>query len=159
MGGTKIDGNNLLSVYDTIKGVRDYCLEKQKPYLIECATFRMRGHEEASGTKYVPPYLFDVWELKDPIKNFEQHLLAENILTQEQVDVIRQDLKEYIEVELSIGFEAAPLVADEEEEFNDIYAPPLSPATNVIDNSTPTHYSSHPEKRMIDAIKEGLQQS
>nr|WP_315818902.1 thiamine pyrophosphate-dependent dehydrogenase E1 component subunit alpha [Paraflavitalea speifideiaquila] len=108
MEGIRIDGNNILSVYDTIKGVRDYCLEKQKPYLVECATFRMRGHEEASGTKYVPPYLFEVWEMKDPIKNFEQFLLTEGVLDEEQLNVIKQDIKEYIEVELSIGFNAAP---------------------------------------------------
>jgi 2-oxoisovalerate dehydrogenase E1 component len=161
MGGVKIDGNNILGVYDTVKGVRDYCIKNRKPYLIECATFRMRGHEEASGTKYVPSYLFDVWELKDPIKNYEQHLLAEGILTEEQVEVIRQDLKEYIEVELSIGFEAKPLVADEEEELNDIYAARNFNA-NTIDNSTPGQYGqlkAYPEKRFIDAIKEGLFQS
>ncbi|MGL1236476.1 thiamine pyrophosphate-dependent enzyme, partial [Vibrio parahaemolyticus] len=50
MDGVRIDGNNILTVYDTIKGVRDYCIQQQKPYLIECTTFRMRGHEEASGT-------------------------------------------------------------------------------------------------------------
>ncbi|HEU4608431.1 MAG TPA: thiamine pyrophosphate-dependent dehydrogenase E1 component subunit alpha, partial [Chitinophagaceae bacterium] len=120
MGGVKIDGNNVLAVYDTIKGVREYCLRNRRPYLIECSTFRMRGHEEASGTKYVPSYLFDVWELKDPIKNFEKHLLEAGIITEEQVSVIKQDLKEYIEVELSIGFEAKPIVADEEEELNDV---------------------------------------
>ena len=53
-----------LNVYDTIKGVREYCIKHQKPYLIECMTFRMRGHEEASGTKYVPPELFKLWEKK-----------------------------------------------------------------------------------------------
>jgi Pyruvate/2-oxoglutarate dehydrogenase complex, dehydrogenase (E1) component, eukaryotic type, beta subunit len=163
MGGVKIDGNNILTVYDTIRGVRDYCIKNRKPYLVECATFRMRGHEEASGTKYVPSYLFDVWALKDPVKNYEQHLLDQGILTQEQVDVIRQDMKEYIEVELSIGLEAKPLVPDTEEELRDIYAPRVyNPSVKVLDNSTPGQYAqfeSHPEKRFIDAIKEGLYQS
>lgn len=164
MEGTKIDGNNILSVYDTIKGVRDYCLEKQKPYLIECATFRMRGHEEASGTKYVPPYLFEVWEMKDPIRNYEQFLLAEQILDEEQIQTIKQDIKEYIEVELSIGFNTAPVVADAETELEDIYAPrpANAQAVKIIDNTTPAHHSqltTHPEKRFIDAIKEGLHQS
>ena len=68
MEGVQIDGNNILTVYDTIKGVREYCINNQKPYLIECMTFRMRGHEEASGTKYVPAKLFEIWELKDPVK-------------------------------------------------------------------------------------------
>src|SRR6476646_8218983 len=81
MEGVQIDGNNILEVYDTIKGVRNFCIENQKPYLIECMTFRMRGHEEASGVKYVPLALFDLWEKKDPIKNYEQYLQQENILT------------------------------------------------------------------------------
>ena len=72
MEGVQIDGNNILTVYDTIKGVREYCIKNQKPYLIECLTFRMRGHEEASGTKYVPQDLFKLWEIKDPIKNYER---------------------------------------------------------------------------------------
>jgi 2-oxoisovalerate dehydrogenase E1 component len=60
MDGVTIDGNNILTVYNTIRGVREYCLKNQKPYLIECLTFRMRGHEEASGTKYIPKKLFEI---------------------------------------------------------------------------------------------------
>jgi 2-oxoisovalerate dehydrogenase E1 component len=161
--GIKIDGNNILTVYDTIKGVRDFCLKNQKPYLVECATFRMRGHEEASGTKYVPPYLFEVWEMKDPIKNFESHLLKQQILSEEQVSVIQQNIKEYIEVELSIGFDAKPMVADTEEEVDDVYAPKVQQASVLqLDHSVTTHHSeltAHPEKRFIDALKEGLYQS
>ncbi|MEO7800454.1 MAG: thiamine pyrophosphate-dependent dehydrogenase E1 component subunit alpha, partial [Ginsengibacter sp.] len=80
MESIQIDGNNLLTVYDTIKGVREYCIKNQKPYLIECTTFRMRGHEEASGVKYVPPKLFELWKLKDPVQAFEDYLFSENIL-------------------------------------------------------------------------------
>src|SRR5829696_6195809 len=80
MESVVIDGNNILTVYDTIKGVREYCIKNQKPYLIECLTFRMRGHEEASGTKYVPKELFDAWEAKDPIKNYEEWLLKQGLL-------------------------------------------------------------------------------
>ena len=163
MEGIKIDGNNILSVYDTIKGVRDYCLEKKKPYLIECATFRMRGHEEASGTKYIPPYLFEVWEMKDPIKNFEQFLLSEQVLDEEQLTVIKQDIKEYIEVELSIGFNTAPIVVDAELELDDIYAIPAAGTGNVriVDNAQPNSDPGLPtsDLRLIDAIKAGLHQS
>src|SRR5476649_724683 len=73
--GLQIDGNNVLEVYDTIRGVRDYCIKNQAPYLVECMTFRMRGHEEASGTKYVPKEMFEECGRKDPIKNFEQFLI------------------------------------------------------------------------------------
>jgi 2-oxoisovalerate dehydrogenase E1 component len=120
--GVKIDGNNILGVYDTIKGVKQYCLEYQRPYLIECATFRMRGHEEASGTKYVPPYLFEVWEIKDPIKKFEEFLLSKHVLSKEVMDTIHQDLKEYIDVECSIGFNAKAMQVDTGIEQADVYA-------------------------------------
>lgn len=165
MEGIKIDGNNILSVYDTLRGVRSYCLERQKPYLVECATFRMRGHEEASGTKYVPPYLFDVWEMKDPVKNFEQFLITEGVLDEEQVTIIKQNIKEYIEVELSIGFNAPPIIVDEEQELEDLYAKPAvisrEQAPPVIDNALPTSDFLLPtsDLRLIDAIKQGLHQS
>ncbi len=77
MEGVQIDGNNILTVYETVKGVREYCIKNQKPYLIECMTFRMRGHEEASGVKYVPKEMFEQWIEKDPIKNYERFLIEE----------------------------------------------------------------------------------
>src|SRR6187551_3210149 len=85
MDGVRIDGNNILEVYDTIRGVRQYCIDRQKPYLVECMTFRMRGHEEASGTKYIPKHLFDLWEQKDPIKNYENYLLGQGVLNEQLV--------------------------------------------------------------------------
>ena len=96
MEAVQIDGNNILDVYDTVRGVREYCLAQQKPYLIECMTFRMRGHEEASGTKYVPHELFDIWSEKDPVKNYEQYLLDAQILTAQAIDEIKQHTKKEI---------------------------------------------------------------
>src|SRR6476646_4664344 len=96
MDGVQIDGNNILAVYDTIKGVREYCIKHQKPYLIECLTFRMRGHEEASGTKYVPQELFGVWKEKDPVVNFENYLIDAAVLTHDSNEAIKTELKEYI---------------------------------------------------------------
>ena len=166
MDGVQIDGNNLLGVYDTIRGVREYCLKHQKPYLIEAMTFRMRGHEEASGTKYVPQNLFELWEKKDPVKNYEQYLLQENVLTADDIEKIKNDLKEKIEAELSIGFNAPPILVDTENELKDIYAQwstvnGQQPTANVVDNSDSTYHSlltTH-DLRLIDAIKEGLHQS
>ncbi len=80
MESVQIDGNNILDVYDTIKGVREFCIREQKPYLIECMTFRMRGHEEASGTKYIPAELFEVWGKKDPVVSYENWLKEEGML-------------------------------------------------------------------------------
>ena len=75
MEGRKVDGNNLLEVYHTVKEITESIRENPRPVLLECMTFRMRGHEEASGTKYVPQHLFDIWKEKDPLKNFENYLI------------------------------------------------------------------------------------
>lgn len=166
MEGVQIDGNNLLAVYDTIKGVREFCIQHQKPYLIECMTFRMRGHEEASGTKYVPQDLFRLWELKDPIKNYEHYLIDNGVLNEMKVAEIRNEFKDKIESELVIGFDTKPVVADTEEELEDVYADQSTvngqrSIVKLIDNSKLTSNSQllTKDSRLIDAIKEGLHQS
>ena len=165
MDGVKIDGNNILAVIDTIKGVRNYCIEHQKPYLIECMTFRMRGHEEASGTKYVPKHLFDIWEEKDPIKNFENYLLHEAVLTEDDVTEIRTELKTLIDSELQLASQAKAMEIDTEKELDDLFAESIvdshQSSVQKLDHSDITHYSSFTtqDKRFVDAIKEGLHQS
>ena len=162
--GIQIDGNNILSVYDTIKGVRDYCIKNQKPYLIECMTFRMRGHEEASGVKYVPPEMFEQWAKKDPVKNYEEYLIAENVLTAAQVETIKSETRSYIETELKMAGQAKPMEVDTQEEINDVYAPSIvSGETSVLQYthapaSHDSRFTTH-EKRFIDGIKEALHQS
>ena len=165
MESVKIDGNNILSVYETIRGVRDYCINNQKPYLVECMTFRMRGHEEASGTKYVPKELFEKWAQQDPVKNYEQFLVAENIINEMQVAEIRNEFKEYIEEELAMAEnKASTIIPDTYEELNAVYAKgPLrlnKAFTRVYDD--PQEYGPEVqsnEVRFIDAIKQGLFQS
>ncbi|MGE5106250.1 MAG: thiamine pyrophosphate-dependent enzyme [Sphingobacteriales bacterium] len=163
MEGVKIDGNNLLTVYDTIKGVRKYCIEHQKPFLIECMTFRMRGHEEASGTKYVPKHLFEIWEEKDPVKKYEEYIKSIGLLNNEQIESIKAEIKEHIEGELKIGFDSPAMIVDTAEEVNDVFAEKtVEFDVRVIDNSTPQLFESHlttHDSRLIDAIKEGLHQS
>lgn len=161
MQGVQIDGNNILEVYDTIKGVRDYCIKNQKPYLIECMTFRMRGHEEASGTKYVPKELFTQWEQKDPLKNYELFLIEENILTELTVKDIRSENKEHIEAELKLGFRENKITPNTKDELNDVYAKRPAAAQGAIikealANGKP---GTRNQKRFVDAISEGLKQS
>src|SRR5215210_2844315 len=122
MEGVQIDGNNILEVYDTIKGVRDYCIKNQKPYLIECLTFRMRGHEEASGIKYIPKEMFTEWHEKDPIKNYEKYLHEQDILSLASIADIKNEIKDYIESELKTGFESGAVTPNSEEELRDMYA-------------------------------------
>ena len=152
MEGVRIDGNNILTVYDTIKGVREYCIRHQKPYLIECMTFRMRGHEEASGTKYVPAELFTTWEQKDPIKNYERYLIEQGVLTNFDVADIRNEFKQKIEAELAIGLAPAPVIAIPENELNDVYASRTEPLALL------TADDQGRELRFVDAISEGLRQ-
>jgi 2-oxoisovalerate dehydrogenase E1 component len=155
MEGIRIDGNNVLAVYDTIKGIREHCIAHQKPYLIECMTFRMRGHEEASGTKYVPKHLFEIWEQKDPLHHYEQYLLQTSVLSQAQVTELRNDTKAHIEAELQIAYGAAPMRPDTAEELADVYAPAPSGTAQVLSEAP----VGGEEKRFIDGIKEGLHQS
>jgi 2-oxoisovalerate dehydrogenase E1 component len=170
MDGVQIDGNNILTVYDTIKGVREYCINNQKPFLIECLTFRMRGHEEASGTKYIPAKLFEIWQLKDPVTKYEEYIKFIGVLHNEEIDAIKNEFKERIDEELKMAFTAKAIEADAEDELEDVYAkaqdsrhkrPGTKNKVQVIDNSKLSYHSpltTH-DLRFIDAIKEGLHQS
>lgn len=155
MDGIKIDGNNILSVYDTIKGVKEYCLQKQRPYLVECTTFRMRGHEEASGTKYIPGYLFEIWERKDPVEKFRKFLEDEDILDETMFAAITDEFKKYIESELEQAYDNNGMIPDSQSEFSDVYA-----ERNTFSFSgVPATRGNDSELRYIDAIREGLLQS
>ena len=154
--GIRIDGNNILEVYDTVKGVRDYCINNQRPYLIECTTFRMRGHEEASGVKYVPKELMETWSRKDPIKNYEQYLVKEKVITEMEVATMRNDLKKSIEADLKIAMEPESWEPSIQEEIADLFAPTLP---NTILNFTELNNPILTKKRFIEAISEALRQS
>jgi 2-oxoisovalerate dehydrogenase E1 component len=155
MDGVKIDGNNILSVYDTIRGIKEYCLRKQKPYLVECTTFRMRGHEEASGTKYIPKYLFEIWEKKDPVARFKQFLEEEELLSEELARQLNDEIHHHIDKELEDAFTREDPAFDSRNELHDIYA---SRNSYSFANITPSR-ADDSEVRYIDAIKEGLLQS
>lgn len=154
MEGITIDGNNIIEVYDTIKGVRDYCIKNQRPYLVECLTFRMRGHEEASGTKYVPKELFEIWSKKDPVLNFENYLLANGIISEDYKNEVRTEIKNEIEESLAIAFAEPPLIPDSQTELRDVYAQATTPF-----QSHPVINSSQRELRLVDAIAEGMKQA
>lgn len=153
MEGHRIDGNNFLEVYNTINDIAQNIRLNPRPVLVECMTFRMRGHEEASGTKYIPQELFEEWEKKDPLKNFEAYLLNEKIIDQPLINEIRADFKIEIEAEIELAFAEEEIKADTGTEVDDMYAPysgvPIEP-------SNPGNKT---EKRYIDAISDGLRQS
>lgn len=149
MKGWTIDGNNVLEVYHTIKEAREYCIREQKPVLIECMTFRMRGHEEASGVKYVPKELFEIWAEKDPVNNFENYLLKEQIISQEQIDAIRESIRKEIEEGIATGFAAPAIQPDTAEELADLYKPHDGRARQPAGSATS-------EKKFIQAISDAL---
>jgi 2-oxoisovalerate dehydrogenase E1 component len=164
----QIDGNNILTVYDTVKGVRDYCIKNQKPYLIECMTFRMRGHEEASGVKYVPKELFGEWSQKDPIKNYEQFLVSENVLTDLQIADIRNETHQQIDKTAIVSLQTNGSHLDKsaliKRELQDVYAQRAIPfetdKEKFLENKSSFSFPSNTRGvRFIDAIKEALYQS
>ena len=131
MKGITIDGNNILEVYKELVKARSYCITEQKPILIECMTFRMLGHEEASGVKYVPKELFEEWGKKDPLANYEQYLLSLNLLDDQKIASMRAAIQKEIEDGLAIGFEAPHIVPDTAEEVADVYAPKIFPSNKT----------------------------
>ncbi len=152
MDALQIDGNNVLEVYDTVRQAANSMRKNPRPMLIEAMTFRMRGHEEASGTKYVPQELFEKWAKKDPVENFEKFLLDEKVLTPKSLAAIREEFKAEIDKGLDTAFNTPMPTPNVEEEMADMFLPfeqqVVAPAT---DKTT--------EKRFVDAISDGLRQS
>jgi 2-oxoisovalerate dehydrogenase E1 component len=147
----RVDGNNILEVHSTIQKLAAEIRKDPKPIILEAMTFRMRGHEEASGTKYVPTELMAAWAKKDPVENYEQYLKKEKVLTA----VIEKELRAKIKADIEEGLELAyaeELPPATEMEFDDMHAPfkqeVIAPKTKKTT-----------EKRFVDAISDGLKQS
>jgi 2-oxoisovalerate dehydrogenase E1 component len=152
MEAVQIDGNNILEVYSTISRLAAELRENPRPVLVEAITFRMRGHEEASGTKYVPQELFELWGKKDPVENYERFLLEEGVLSQEQRDEIRSGITKEIEKGLQEAFAEPEPEASTGEELDDMYAPYVQQVVAPATDQTQ-------ERRFIDAISDALRQS
>ena len=116
-----IQGNNILEVYSKINKISKSVRKNPRPILLEFKTFRRRGHEEASGTKYVPEDLMNFWKSKDPIDNFESFLIETNILSSSKIDEFRNDISNEIKSALKIAFEEDEIKADLQTELSDVY--------------------------------------
>jgi 2-oxoisovalerate dehydrogenase E1 component len=150
--GVQVDGNNILEVYNTVTSLANSMRKNPRPVLLECITFRMRGHEEASGTKYVPKELMETWAKKDPVENYEQYLITAGVIDQKYSETLRKKIKKQIEDGLAVAFEETHPVASTETEVADTYSPFVQ---KVIEPSS----QKKSEKRFIDAITDGLRQS
>ncbi|MBL4654737.1 MAG: thiamine pyrophosphate-dependent dehydrogenase E1 component subunit alpha, partial [Bacteroidia bacterium] len=123
MEAVKIDGNNILEVYHTVSSLAEKIRNKPQPILLECMTFRMRGHEEASGTKYVPQNLFDKWEKKAPVANYENYILKEGILTDKEIASLKEDIKKEINDSLEEAYSEGNVSVDTDNEVRDLFFP------------------------------------
>ncbi|UOK41687.1 MULTISPECIES: alpha-ketoacid dehydrogenase subunit alpha/beta [Flavobacterium] len=146
-----VDGNNILEVYNLISELKTSMIENPRPVLLEFMTFRMRGHEEASGTKYVPQELMDMWAIKDPVENFRKYLKTTAVLSDDQDEAFRAEIKKEIDTDWAKVQEEPAIVADLNEELNDVYAP------YTFENIEPKGEKEN--IRVIDAISQGLSQS
>jgi 2-oxoisovalerate dehydrogenase E1 component len=146
-----VEGNNILEVYHLISELKASMIDNPRPVLLEFKTFRMRGHEEASGTKYVPQELMDEWAEKDPVENYRNYLKAATILSDEEDEVIRAAIKTEIDTHWTLVQKEPEITASLSEELNDVYKPYVFEEVNA---STDTE-----NIRMIDSISRGLQQS
>lgn len=151
MEAVQVNGNNILDVIRAVRKINEDIRENPRPFLLELMTFRMRGHEEASGTKYYPEGLQEEWAKQDPIDNFEWYLKEIGVLTKEHCETIRKEIKEDIQT----GFDAAnaekSIEASMELELSDVYAPFKQKVIPAVGEKT--------EKRFIDAIQDALRQS
>jgi len=148
MKSLSIDGNNLVEVYNTIKSLTNEMRSNPHPVLLECMTFRMRGHEEASGVKYVPHELLEHWAKLDPIAQYETMLLEGNVMSEDEMLQLRTNMKLDINQSVNKSLDHPGILPNTDEELADVYAPF---DFQLIQNDSPQK-----EMRMIDAISDGL---
>ncbi|WP_194527220.1 thiamine pyrophosphate-dependent enzyme [Zobellia roscoffensis] len=146
-----IYGNDIIGVYTKVKEIAEDLRENPRPVLIEFQTFRMRGHEEASGTKYVPDELMAEWAEKDPISNYEKLLLEAKLLSEEKIETLRTEIETEINTNLKLAFDEAEVESNTEQELLDVFASFEYKETNP--GSVVEHI------RLVDAISKGLKQS
>lgn len=148
----QVAGNNILDVVQKIGSVANDIRSNPRPFIVECMTFRMRGHEEASGTKYYPEGIQDAWAVKDPVVNYEQYLISLGLLSEDEIAATRAEIKQQIEVGLQQAYSYEEITPSLEKEHNDLFAP------YTYTETTPAS-EFKTEKRLIDAVSDGLRHS
>ncbi|MEY8021778.1 thiamine pyrophosphate-dependent enzyme [Muriicola sp. SD30] len=146
-----IDGNNILEVYSRLKALTKSVRQRPRPLLLEFKTFRMRGHEEASGTKYVPQHLLDEWAARDPIENYVAYLKEEKVLSEEVEVEIKKEFIHEIDDNLQLAFAEEPIQSTESIELSDVYKDFVYQNVKEQDGKS--------NIRLVDAISDGLKQS
>lgn len=150
--GVKIDGNNILEVFHTTRQIAEQVRRKRQPVLLEAITFRMRGHEEASGVKYVPGYVLEDWKKRDPVDTFEQKLLKTGVLTEETAERTRGLLKEQIDTAWDAALAEPDVSSSESVELGDVY-------DRAAYDHVGANHAKTTTKRFVNAISDGLRQA
>lgn len=151
MQGLTIDGNNILEIYHTISKLAEEMRENPRPVLLECMTFRMRGHEEASGVKYVPKELFEIWEKKDPVANYENWLIESGIISPDYPLMLREEMDAEVRQAFDAADQQPEVVPDTAKEEDEVYKPY---SYQQVDPA-----GAKANKRLVDAVSDGLRQS
>jgi 2-oxoisovalerate dehydrogenase E1 component len=154
MKGVVCDGNNILEVYNTIASLAASMRDNPEPVLVEMKTFRVRGHEEASGTKYVPGELQKEWALRDPIDNYERYLIDNQLITQDYIDSFKKGFKAEVNKAADLAFDEPIIESTVEQELADVYVQ-STPSVLLSKNLT----SNISNLRFVDAISKGLYQA
>ena len=153
--GQVVDGNDLLAVLAAVTAAAERARRGDGPTLLEFKTFRMRGHEEASGTAYVPKHLFEEWAAKDPVVRFEAMLHERGVLREGDIDRMRAALKVMIDSLVDEALVAPLPGSTAEREIADVFAP--SPALAAPAPADAAGTST--EMRYVDAIRDGLREA
>lgn len=156
MKGLTIDGNNILEVYNTVKELRKQMIKNPHPVLLECMTFRMRGHEEASGVKYVPKELIEEWGKKDPVTNYENWLIEEGIISPDYPEMLKEDYDKEVRAAFDLADKQPEVEHTAEKEETEVYMT-TDDRRETASVSAVSGQSS--VVRFVDAISDGLRQS
>lgn len=149
--GKSVDGNNIQEVYRAVSQIAEEIRETPEPYILECKTFRMRGHEEASGTKYYPEGMQEEWAKKDPVSNYLSFLLNKNVISPEENEALIAEIKQEINTALDAAMAEPEIVYDAEQEKEDLFAAPVTASVDPGEETT--------NMRLVDAISEGLDEA
>jgi 2-oxoisovalerate dehydrogenase E1 component len=151
MESLQVDGNNIVEVYTKMTALAESVRQKPRPVLVEFMTFRMRGHEEASGNKYVPNNLIEKWAKKDPLKNYQEYLLKMNLISKEDITDFKKGITKEINANLTMAFEEPAIIPDFKTELKDVYN------TFTYKEITPNIETKN--IRLVDAISKSLYQA
>jgi len=146
-----VEGNSILEVLNVLEPLAEDIRSNPRPVILEAKTFRMRGHEEASGTKYVPNELMEYWQKKDPITNYEDYLISEKTCSKKKLETIKADIKKIINEDVIKAFSEPEIEADASKEHDDVYFP--------FDQKIIEPQEKTSKIRFVDAVSDGLMEA